>query len=145
MRKHLAWLLIIGLVLSGTLAHAQDAAYLTAWRAILEARETTATTLDLSYLDLTTVPPEIGQLSGLQELKLVGNALTALPPEIGLLSNLQNLYLSYNHLTTLPPEIGQLSSLQTLDLLENPLTTPPPEVVAQGTQAVLAYLREQGE
>ncbi len=45
--------------------------------------------LDLSRMDLTAIPSEIGQLSGLQQLYLFNNQLTSLPKEIGQLSNQQ--------------------------------------------------------
>ena len=35
---------------------------------------------DLSNRELTALPPEIAQLTGLRELRLDGNHLTALPP-----------------------------------------------------------------
>jgi internalin A len=118
---------------------------------------------------LSSLPPEIGKLESLISLKLYDNELSELPPEIGHLTNLKELELSWNPLKSLPPEIGQLSSLCYLDLsntqlsqlpyelgdifasceypelklYNNPLITPPPEVVAQGTPAILAYLREQ--
>ena len=57
--------------------------------------------------------------------------MTSLPPEIGQLTNLQQLNLSYNRLTRLPPEIGQLTNLQELDLSNNPLTSLPPELCAK--------------
>jgi hypothetical protein len=63
----------------------------------------------------------------------------------GLLTNLQWLDLSGNALTSLPPEIGQLTNLEDLRLWNNPLESLPPEVVAQGIQAILAYLRERLE
>ncbi len=132
------------------------------------------THLDLSGNELTALPPEIGQLSNLRYLELSGNKLAALSPEIGQLSNLTSLDLNSNELTALPPEIGQLSNLTHLDLSDNeltalppeigqlsnqlyswitlrlwlrnnPLIVPPPEIVKQGTEAVLAYLREQSE
>jgi internalin A len=87
------------------------------------------TKLDLSYNSLNTLPPEIGQLSNLTVLYLSYNSLNTLPPEIGQLSNLTVLYLSYNSLNTLPPEIGQLSNLTVLDLSDNSLNTLPPEIV----------------
>ena len=130
------------------------------------------TSLDLQSNQLSSLLPEIGQLTSLRGLYLHANQLSSLPPEIGKLTSLTHLYLDGNKLTSLPPEIGQLTQLETLDLGDanrtNPLTTlppelgrlekltslklknlgltdPPPEVVAQGTQAVLAYLREQLE
>lgn len=83
--------------------------------------------LDLGFLGLTQVPPEIGQLAALTELLLHGNQLTSLPPEIGQLSALRELILNDNQLTILPPEIGQLSALKVLLLSHNQLTKLPPE------------------
>ena len=97
-------------------------------RRIEEAARTGADQLNLSNLELTALPPEIGQLQDLQVLDLYHNGLTTLPPEIGQLQSLQELYLQENQLTTLPPEIGQLKNLQTLSLSENQLTALPPEI-----------------
>jgi internalin A len=83
---------------------------------------------DLSNRRLTALPPEIGQLTSLQELTIDGNQLTTLPPEIGQLTSLQKLVLYRNQLTTLPSEIGQLTSLQELWVGRNQLTTLPPEI-----------------
>jgi internalin A len=86
------------------------------------------TFLDLGGLGLTQVPPEIGQLSALRELRLDGNQLTSLPPEIGKLAALKELDLSNNQLTRLPPEFGQLSALRMLFLSNNQLTSLPSEI-----------------
>ena len=96
------------------------------------------TSLDLSELGLTRLPPEIGQLTTLTKLDLSNaksviealfdgfdhlgatsrprnyNQLCALPPEIGRLSALTELDLSKNLLSALPPEIGQLTGLTKL-------------------------------
>ncbi len=85
-------------------------------------------TLDLIGIELTSLPPEVGQLTNLQTLDLEVNQLTALPPEVGQLANLESLNLSHNQLTTLPPELGQLPRLQTLILRFNQLTALPPEL-----------------
>ena len=61
---------------------------------------------------------------------------------MGQLTNLTRLFLDHNQLTSLPPQIGQLTNLAELDLDGNPLISPPPEIIEQGTQTVLAYLRE---
>ncbi len=121
--------------------------------------------LRLSGNRLTRLPVAIGSLTGLEELHLRSNRLSALPVDIGKLVNLQLLNVRNNNLRTLPPEIEHLKKLERLDLgknqlktlpaelanlpnlkeliLEgNPLQSPPPEIVRQGTQAVLAYLRE---
>ncbi|MHC5732275.1 MAG: leucine-rich repeat domain-containing protein, partial [Nostoc sp.] len=53
------------------------------------------------------------------------NQLSSLPPEIVQLTNLQSLNLSSNQLSSLPPEIVQLQNLKKLDLRRNPLPIPP--------------------
>ena len=50
----------------------------------------------LSNNDLTTLPPEIGNLTKLKYLDLRNNRLTTLPPQIGNLTNLKRLYLRGN-------------------------------------------------
>jgi internalin A len=61
-------------------------------------------------------------------LRLYNNQLSSLPPEIGQLASLRVLEVSVNHLTTLPPEIGQLGALQFLGLSKNELTNLPSEI-----------------
>ncbi|MDJ0704813.1 MAG: COR domain-containing protein [Leptolyngbyaceae cyanobacterium MO_188.B28] len=84
--------------------------------------------LDLSYSELSQLPPEIGQLTNLITLDLRANQLSQLPSEIGQLNNLTQLYLSDNQLSQLPSEIGQLTNLITLDLRANQLSQLPPEI-----------------
>jgi len=86
------------------------------------------TSLDLSYIHLKILPPEIGSLRNLQRLYLHNNQIETLPPEIGSLSNLRELSLSNNKIETLPPEIGLLSNLQELSLSNNKIETLPPEI-----------------
>jgi len=79
-------------------------------------------------------------------LNLNHNQLSSLPPEISQLSNLTELSLENNQFSSLSPEISQLSNLTTLSLSDNPqLSSPPPEIVEQGTQAILTYLRARLE
>ena len=76
----------------------------------------TLKTLDLSYKNLTSIPPELGQCAALQFLDLSYNQLTSVPPELGQCATLQYLYLNNNQLTSIPPEIGQYAALQRLKL-----------------------------
>ena len=108
---------------------------------IEEAADSEATELDLSGLNLTILPPDIGQLNNLQLLALGNNALTELPPEIGQLTNLRVLNLEGNDLTELPPELGNLDNLDNLVIRDNPLS---PEYPTD-TQELLQYLRQQYE
>jgi internalin A len=93
----------------------------------LEVAQRTGT-LSLANRKLTALPPEIFQLTSLQELDLTNRRLGALPPEIGQLTHLQKLSLAGNRLAALPPEIGQLTSLRKLDLTGNQLGALPPEI-----------------
>ncbi|MGK7886914.1 MAG: COR domain-containing protein [Crocosphaera sp.] len=85
--------------------------------------------LDLSDNQLSSLPPEIVQLISLQQLDLSDNQLSSLPAEIGQLTTLQQLNLSRNQLSSLPAEIGQLNSLQQLYLSYNRLSSLPAEIV----------------
>src|SRR2546425_92775 len=93
-----------------------DDAYAEALKRIESCRKEKQSRLDLNGLGLTTLPPEIGQLT----------ALTA-------------LYLHDNQLTTLPPEIGQLTALLALAISDNPL---PAELLKLNTEGLIRYLRE---
>ncbi len=95
------------------------------------------TALDLGGLGLTTLPPEIGQLTALASLYLFNNQLSSLPPEIGQLTTLTEFHLQDNQLSSLPPEIGQLTALNLLNIGSNQLSSLPPEI---GQLAALTFL-----
>jgi len=78
---------------------------------IADAAPKGSTDLDLRDLGLTTLPPEIGQLTALKVLGLADNQITTLPPELWSLTELEELYLSGNQLTALPPEITSIPGI----------------------------------
>ncbi|MGH3912266.1 MAG: COR domain-containing protein [Pseudonocardiaceae bacterium] len=98
--------------------------------------------LDLSYLQLTTLPPSLTHLTNLTTLYLHGNQLTALPEG---LANLTNFTLDFNQLTALPDWLADLTTLEYLSVEGNPLASPPPEIVAGGTESILAFLRARAD
>ncbi len=95
---------------------------------IEEAKASGATRLDLTDKLLTTLPPELFQLTNLKVLNLRGNYINQLPPEIDHLKNLTYLDFIGNRLTTLPLELFQLKNLTYLNLWLNQLTTLPHEI-----------------
>ena len=81
--------------------------------------------LDLSNLNLTSLPDGIGKLTSLRTLILSNNQLTTLPTTLGRLINLKRLDLSGNCLESVPETFGALTSLMALDLKYNQLSTLP--------------------
>ncbi|XP_028791014.1 probable leucine-rich repeat receptor-like protein kinase At1g35710, partial [Neltuma alba] len=83
---------------------------------------TTLNNLDLSGCSLTTpIPQEIGNLRNLSLLYLGSSSFSGfIPEEIGMLSNLVDLRLQDNSLSgRIPSSIGNLTKLQTLFLYGN--------------------------
>ena len=76
----------------------------------------------------------------LKVLSLSGNQLTSLPEEIGLMTGLKKLYLLNNQLTLLPEEIVALTGLTSLDLFNNPLVKPQSPAI----EAWIAGLKARG-
>ncbi|MFL5692308.1 MAG: GTPase, partial [Ktedonobacteraceae bacterium] len=86
----------------------------------------------------------IGRLSHLDDLDVSYNELSALPPTMKDLRNLRELNLEGNSLVALSTYLGFLPHLEILAAYNMPsLRFPPPEVVEQGSRAMLAYLRER--
>lgn len=118
---------------------ARDEWYLEAERRIEEARQSGATELDLSGLNLTEVPEAISSLTQLQTLKLSYNLLTEISEAIASLNQLKTLNLSDNQLTELPEAIASLTQLKILDLSSNKLRELP-EVIASLKQLRTLHL-----
>lgn len=70
------------------------------------------------------LPPELGNLTTLEELYLAQNQLTGgIPPAIGNLTDLKHLVLFQNELTgAIPPELANLKNLERLVLYDNRLS-----------------------
>ena len=65
------------------------------------------------------IPPELGNLSKLEVLDLIGGIRGEIPPELGNLNNLKELRLNgdgYGLTGEIPPELGNLSKLEVLEL-----------------------------
>ncbi len=118
---------------------ARDEWYLEAERRIEEARQSGATELDLSGLELTEVPEAISSLTQLQTLKLSYNLLTEISEAIASLNQLKTLNLSDNQLTELPEAIASLTQLKILDLSSNKLRELP-EVISSLKQLRTLHL-----
>lgn len=84
--------------------------------------------LNLSNLNLSSLPSEIAKLKSLKTLEAYSNNLTNLPVNFGELTSLDSLNLSHNKITTLSPEIAGLTSLEHLNLHNNQLTILPSEI-----------------
>ena len=93
---------------------------------IYMARETRI--LELSFLDLTTLPVEYLGITNVTELSLSDNQIQALSPEIGSLTDIRRLWLQNNLLATLPPSVRSLTRLVALCLDKNRFESFPPMV-----------------
>ena len=99
--------------------------------------------LRLGFNSITgEIPPELGNLAQLQWLDLGSNSLTGeIPRELGNLTQLQNLSLWRNSLTgEIPPELGNLSQLRRLELEVNSLTGEIPPELGNLSQLQILWL-----
>lgn len=71
---------------------------------------------------ITSIPPEIGNLTTLTSLNLNNNLLPSLPAALGNLTNLQSLSINNNALTALPAALAGLPNLSAFDVTGNQLT-----------------------
>ena len=89
-----------------------------------------------------SIPPQLGNLTGLQQLWLNGNRLTGtIPTRLGRLTQLRGLHLDKNQLSgSIPTQLGALSNLTDLQLQDNQLTGPLPSQLGGLTQLNKIYL-----
>lgn len=97
------------------------------WRGVTLTSDRVST-LDLSKKNLSTISPDIKNLTALLQLDLSANHLVNIPVEIGTITTLQVLTLNQNQITSIPKEIGNLSELQTLNLWLCKLNAIPKEI-----------------
>ena len=99
---------------------------ISAWQGVaLSGRPVRVAALQLSRSGLNgEIPPQLGALDGLVDLRLSGNQLAGpIPPELGSLASLHRLWLDGNRLTgPVPPTLGQLGALEDLRLDGNALS-----------------------
>ena len=79
--------------------------------------------LDLSYNQLTKIPPGIGLLEKLEEIRLDSNQFQELPIEVCEIETLEVIYINNNHLTCLPKDIQELTRLKQIHLRDNPISS----------------------
>ena len=85
-------------------------------------------TLSVSFCGLERVPEAISKLINLKIIALNSNCLQTVPKSIGQLKSLQILYLSNNELKSLPETLFNLKNLEILGLGSNKLTYIPEEI-----------------
>lgn len=80
--------------------------------------------LNLHGNKLKALPPEVGNLTSLEQLYLFGNEIAgSIPPEVGKLINLRDLAIGLNKLTgSLPQEMRNMASLKNLGLSHNSIS-----------------------
>ncbi|KAJ8912934.1 hypothetical protein NQ315_017265 [Exocentrus adspersus] len=93
---------------------------------------------------LTSVPDCIYGMVGLEILLLNDNSIKEINVD-GLknLKRLATLNLCNNDIHYVPPELGNLTQLRSLDLKGNPFRQPRYAILEQGTESILAYLRDK--
>jgi Leucine-rich repeat (LRR) protein len=102
--------------------------YAEAQRRIKECREKRKKKLDLSYLHIKAIPPEIAELETLVELDISCYTLTEVPDFIGNISSLQTLRIQSSTIETIPASIGNLKNLRTLRIHSDKIAELPGEI-----------------
>jgi hypothetical protein len=83
------------------------------------------TELDLSYLGLENIHPNIFKLGRLEYLGLSGNKILEIPKSINKMKFLSHLVLNENNISKIPIELCKLKNLKILNLSKNKITRIP--------------------
>jgi len=86
---------------------------------IQAAKNSNATSIDLSALNLTTIPASLAELVNLEYLELQDNQITILPDFLAQLSKLKQLDLANNQVADIPDAFSHLADLEELNLNNN--------------------------
>jgi Leucine-rich repeat (LRR) protein len=99
--------------------------------------------LDLTNNNLTDLPTGLSTqiLPALRTLRCNSNRLGALDPAS--VVNVEVLDIGNNDIAVLPPALGLNSSLRELTAYGNRFRVPQPSLLAQGTPAVMAFLKRR--
>lgn len=110
---------------------------MTSWYGVTLSIDGCVTQLDLSSNNLNgTIPPELEDLSNLEQLLLANNQLSGnIPPELGNLASLLILDISNNQLSgSIPVELGNLPTLYLFYANSNQLTGSIPDELSNVLQ-----------
>ncbi|KAI8489387.1 hypothetical protein Bbelb_328300 [Branchiostoma belcheri] len=94
---------------------------------------------------LRTLPSTMSHLHNLREVYLYGNKFDTFPEVLCELPAMEKLHIRKNNITRLPTALHRADELTDLDVSGNPLTYPPQEVCAQGTGAIMTFMKQQAE
>lgn len=100
--------------------------------------------LNISHNRLDRLPPCLFELDALEKLIAHDNQIRELDASengLGALRYLNSLDLSNNNIQMVPPVLGNLTNITDLKLSGNPFRQPRHQILAQGTAAVMDYLR----
>lgn len=90
-------------------------------------RAESSSVCDLSYCNLTAIPPALVDISNLMKLNLEANNLLEIPDDFGGLCFLKELRLRRNRLRALPSSMCMMDALEVLDISNNLIEAIPHE------------------
>lgn len=100
----------------------ENEGFKTAIARIKEFRGGRSTTLNLSNLNLTSLPEELFRLGNrLETIYLSHNMITRIPDGFKSLEGLKKVILSYNRISSVPSCMDSMPSLEKIDLTNNPI------------------------